>query len=147
MKFQISFKIKTFIALITVKLPFFMNTEMDNIFKKKNQKIISPSFSTLNSKTFLFLLFLSKHLSKSALNSLKWGFLILKWNLVLPRFRLPYSVMALSFPRYFRNFHFKCRKTDFKAAEIALKLQKLCRKYYFRIRKSRTKFHFKGKLF
>ena len=51
------------------------------------QNIVPPSFSALNSKTFLFLLFLYKLLLKSVFHSLKsglkWGLLTSKWNLVL----------------------------------------------------------------
>ena len=39
--------------------------------------------------------------------------------------------------------HFKCRKTNFKVAEIAGKAGKFCGKYHLRIRKFRAKFHFK----
>ena len=43
----------------------------------------NKKFSKTNSTIFCFLLFHSKPLLKSAFRSLEWGFLTLKWNLVL----------------------------------------------------------------
>ena len=63
-------------------------------------KIKRTIFFKLKKNPIIF--FYGKFL-KSALRSLKWGFLTLKWNLVL--YIYPYSEMVFSalFSRYFRD--------------------------------------------
>ena len=104
-----------------------------------------------NNKTFLFLPFLAEPLLKSAFHILKWGFLTLKWNLVLD-----YLILKWNFPHNFRAI------SAITAISAVLKLISINPKCCFpfqingnpfqvrgnqgnnaEIRKSSTKFHFK----
>ena len=94
----------------------------------------------------MFLPFLSKPHLKCAFRSLKWGFLTLKWNLVLD-----FHILKLNFLldfHDFRDYNFRLTEINLKKAEklaeiIAELVRKLYGKFYLRIRKYDTVFHFK----
>ena len=81
------------------------------MLKRNNLFKIPSSLSPSNSKTFLFLKFLSKPLLKSAFRSLKWGFLTLIWN----------------FPLIFRAIFVISAALGFSALEMEQKAKKCIR--------------------
>ena len=86
----------------------------------------NTTFSTSNSKTFLFLQFLFKPLFNSTFPSLKWGFLTFIWNLVLDflNLKLKFPLNFRSF-RGFRGFRDFCEFCDLKMGFLHLKWKNL----------------------
>ena len=85
----------------------------------------------VNSKTFLFVPFLSKPLLESAFRSLKLGFFTLIWNLVLNFLILKLYSPNMKCDLEIDSIAFETALCHFSLAEINIKLAEIMRKVPF----------------